>query len=344
MKNLLKITLTCGSLCLIFGLAPITQAQNLQNQLDFTPRLNFNLEIRNKADQEVQLGSQALTSGNANQAITHWLEALRLYESLPDLDGIGRVSSYLGSVYVSVGDFNAAENAMRKSLAVARSRQDQYRQIAALNNLGTLLLETGRNLEETEALFKEALDIAQSVGDAAGKGLSISNLGRLAYVQGDYIQAIDLYKLALPYRYEGNDRLGQANTLNNLGDAYQATAEYWEAINAYRQAKVTAESKNDLDHQYRAFEGIAKCYGALGFQNRAFEFLNQWATLAIANEDLSQELNVTRLSAYFYAELGDQNNAVYFYEKAINLATNLGADQEVALLKNNLSQVLYRTH
>lgn len=341
MKNLLKFTLTCSSLCLILGFPQITQAQNLQDQLNISPRLNFNLETRNKADQEVQLGSQALTNGNSQDAITHWLEALRLYESLPDLDGIGKVSGYLGSVYLSLGDFNAAEDAMRKSLAVARSRRDQYRQVSALNNLGTLLLETGRNLEEIEALFKEALDIAQATSDAAGKGLSLSNLGRLAYFQGDYIQAIDLYKLALPYRYEGNDRLGQANTLNNLGDAYQATAEYWEAINAYRQAKVTAESKNDLDHQYRALDGIAKCYGALGFHNRAFEFLNQWANLAIINEDMSQQLNVTRLSAYFYAELGDQNNARIYYEKAIELAINLGADQEVALLKNKLSQVLY---
>ena len=335
-----------SSLLLILSLTEIflpniVQGQSLEDQLNVTPRINLNLEVRSNADQEVNLGDQALQSGDRDQAISHWLEALRLYESIPDLYGIGKVSGYLAPVYLELGDFAAAENAMRRHLAVTRSRQDQQTMIRSLNNLGTLLLEMGRNLDEIESLFTEALEISQAVGDLAGQGLSLSNLGRLAYFEGYYVQAIEFYESAVNYRLDGNDILGQVNTLNNLGDAYQETDQYWKSINNYRLALVVAEGLGDLDSQYRAWEGLAESYGALGYHKTAFRFLNEWGNLAIATDNLDQQLNVTRLSAYFYWELRDQENALIFYQKAIDLARAIGADQEVALLKTQLSEVLY---
>jgi tetratricopeptide (TPR) repeat protein len=342
LKTQKKISLNIiFSLIFLLGLTPVTQGQNLRDQLNITPALNLNLETRNNADQEIALGSQALDRGNRDQAITHWQEALRLYESIADLDGIGKVSNYLGAVYVETGNFVAAENSMRRRLGVTRSRGDQYKKIHALNNLGTLLLEMGRNFQEIEALFMEALETSQGVGDLAGQGLSLSNLGRLAYFQGDYIQAIDFYTSAIKYRGESRDWVGQGNSLNNLGDAYQATLQYWEAIHSYRLAIVTAKSVGNLDNQYRGLEGIAESYGALGFHNRAFTFLNEWGNLAIATGNLRQQLNATSLSAYFYGELKDKENARIFYERAIDLATQLGSEQEIAFLKTQLSQALY---
>ena len=348
-------SVTFSSLFLIFGIAKNTPAQDLleqldvnppidfdlENQLNINPRINFDLDIRNNADQQIQLGLQALEVGNLDQTLNYWLEALALYESIPDLDGIGKASQYLGGLYVELGDFALAENSMRRRLAITRGRGDQYRQIHSLNNLGTLLLEMGRNFEEIDELFTEALEISEEVDDVSGIGLSLNNLGRLAYFQGDYIKAIDFYQSAIPYRYEANDTIGQANTLNNLGDAYQEIQEYWESISSYRRGKVAAETVGELNNQYRALEGISESFGALGFHNRAFTFLNQWVNLAIATQNARQQLKAIGLSAYFYGELGDKNNASIFYEQAIELATALGADQEVALLKNQYSQAIY---
>lgn len=342
-QKTLKLSII-SSLCLGLNLTTIKiiQAQSLEDQLNINPQINLNLEVRSNADQQVNLGREALNQGDRNSAINHWLEALALYESIPDQVGIGRVCAYLAPVYLELRDFAAAENMMRRNLAVLRDRQDQQTLIRSLNNLGTLLLEMDRNLDEVEFLFNEALTISQQVEDVTGQGLSLSNLGRLAYVEGDYILAIELYESAVRLRRQGHDFLGQANSLNNLGDAYQETRQYWQSINNYRFAQVVAQGIGNLDNQYRALEGLTESYGALGYHKTAFRFLNEWGNMAITQEDLIQQLNVTRLSAYFYAELKDRENAIIFYQKAIDLATLLGDDQEIALLKTQLSQVIYR--
>jgi tetratricopeptide (TPR) repeat protein len=54
--------------------------------------------------------------------------------------------------YAKLGRYQQAEDALRRRLGIARSRQDFQGQIYGLNNIGTVLLQAG-NLEAAQETF-----------------------------------------------------------------------------------------------------------------------------------------------------------------------------------------------
>jgi tetratricopeptide (TPR) repeat protein len=58
--------------------------------------------------------------------------------------------------------------------------------------------------------------------------------------QGLYDQALDSYRQALVIRREVGDRAGEGITLNNIGAVYDAQGLYDQALENYQQALVIA--------------------------------------------------------------------------------------------------------
>lgn len=293
-------------------------------------------EMRNEADLQLRLGSQAESKGQLEKAIAHWQNALNLYQKVDNNQGMGVTYDYLSLVYLRLGMYREAEDALRRRLAFARDAKDFQGQIYGLNNLGTALLQAGR-LDGAEMSFNEALVIARDVANIAGQGLSLSNLGLVAANRGDYYEAIKRYESALNYRRKAQDVIGQANTYNNLGDAYLAVKDPTNALYGYRLADSVASDTLDYNNHYRALKGSVASYNLLGRYTQAFAKLNEWAALARKNGDLAQELDATATAADLYRIVGDKQQAEKFYQDAIALAVTIGDQEQQALLRQRLS-------
>lgn len=321
------------------GIAPsLAQTPSFEDQ--FNVPLYEENQTRNEADLLVQLGQEARTEGDLNQAIAYWREAIERYEDVRDLEGLGIVYDYLGSTYLALNDFERAEDALRRRLGVARSRRNYQAQIYALNNLGTILLGRG-NAGGAATLFQEALELARRVGNRQGEGLSLNNLGLASSALQNYRQAIEFYEAAVSIRRRIRDSRSQANTLNNLADAYLRAGNYQNALSNYNRALTIAQAYDDSETQIRAVGGLAKSLVGQEQVKPALRRLGDWITLARESGNLSQELQAVRLSAQLYAALGNKAEAVRFYEQAIAIAQTIGDDQVETFLVNELSQLIY---
>ena len=58
--------------------------------------------------------------------------------------------------------------------------------------------------------------------------------------QGQYDQALSNFQQALVIRREIGNRAGEGATLNNIGAVYRAQGQYDQALSQYRQALVIA--------------------------------------------------------------------------------------------------------
>jgi tetratricopeptide (TPR) repeat protein len=72
--------------------------------------------------------------------------------------------------------------------------------------------------QHREALnyFQQALDIRREVGDRAGEGATLDNIGFVYDSQGLYDQALKTYQDALVIHREVGDRAEEGTTLNNI--------------------------------------------------------------------------------------------------------------------------------
>jgi tetratricopeptide (TPR) repeat protein len=297
-------------------------------------------EIREEADRLVRFGGQAERQGQYQKAIDYWLQAADIYQQLGELQALGLTYDYLGITYLKIDRLDAAENYLRRRLAIARDRKDIRGQIYGYNNVGTVLLQYG-NYEGAEAAFQEALILAQSVKSDEGQGLSISNLGLLAAMQGNYEAAIKHYEAAIIFRRRASDPIGEINTRNSLGDAYLALRNYDEAQISYGIARQLAREGQDVAGQFRAMRGLARTYIVAGNSNAALTELKKWTALARENQNLRQELAALRLTGQVYQSLEDWARAQQFFADALAIASAIEDVQQEALLRNELVRAIY---
>ncbi|MEM8604412.1 MAG: tetratricopeptide repeat protein [Cyanobacteria bacterium P01_H01_bin.121] len=315
---------------------------NLNQQMQI--RLNNGTAgpLRDRADQLLRQGDLQQRQGAFAKALTSWEEALDLYSGISDYQGVGASLDLIAITQGTLGNYHAAEEAMRQRLGMARTRQDFIGQVYALNNLGTILLQGGTilNVDAAEPAFTEALTIAEDVGHLEGQGLSLSNLGLTAFAKAEFGKAVKLYETSLKFRRQTDNPIGEANTLNNLGDAYWALDNYSDAIGAYGEALNTARFSDDPYNQFRAMDGLVEAHSSVGRIQRSLDLLTRRLELARSLNDTYEEFLTVRAFAEFYDRTLDKPVvAREFYIQAADFADRLGEDQSESTLRDRILQL-----
>jgi tetratricopeptide (TPR) repeat protein len=157
------------------------------------------------------LGVALNAEGNAQEAVIHYREALRLRP------GYAEAYNNLGVALAALGELEAAAEAYGAALAI---RPDYA---AAHNNLGAGLASAGKPREAIPH-YREAVRIRPNYAEAR------TNLGRALLAVGETDEAFRQYQEALRVRP------GYAEAHNDLGLALAAAGRPGEAVERYREA------------------------------------------------------------------------------------------------------------
>ena len=226
--------------------------------------------------------------GEANQALELARKSLVLSAELNEQDGLAQSLSFLGSIYVVLGQFEEAFAALEEALAIDRKSNEPRRIAVRLNNLG----ETARlqgDYKRAVTLYQEAITVVQQIGNLGGEMVYLSNLAGARIGLGDYKGAIaDLNRVMETVdsdwflSYEMERFLAQAN----LGLHRQS-----EALSAAKRALSLALASGDHG-------GIGKTWMVLGQIGARFgrplEITNQEGELILLTpaECFEESLNI----------------------------------------------------
>ncbi|MGK7892054.1 MAG: CHAT domain-containing protein, partial [Leptolyngbyaceae cyanobacterium] len=89
--------------------------------------------------------------------------------------------------------------------------------------------------QQAIALYEQSLVITREIGDRAGEGDSLGNMGIAYRNLNQYQQAIALHERSLIIAREIGDRAGESVALGNLGNAYLRLSQYQQALEGYQQ-------------------------------------------------------------------------------------------------------------
>jgi tetratricopeptide (TPR) repeat protein len=309
-------------------------APSLTEQLHAPPTQTTRAQ-RDVADQFLLVGQAQIKAGDPVQAIAALNEAANAYHYLGDLVGMGEAYEQLVKVYSELGRYDEAEQVVRRQLAIAHSNSNFSDQILALNNLGTLSLQSG-DLVTAQAAFAEGLTVAQDIDSESGMGLSLSNLGLIATANGQMNDARKYYEVAANYRARARDYVGQANTDSNLGDVYLAAGLTREAVGAYRLSLSLARELNEPYIQMRALDGLIALYRQLDEPRELTSYLSDRIELTLATGDDWQRLVTLRTLGEIHAENGNLTAAYESYQRALALAIQLDRKQVQGDLANRI--------
>ena len=180
----------------------------------------------------------------------------------------GRVLNAGGNLARKQGDFEAAEDLLRQSLALRRTL-GSLRDIAlTLNNLGTVAYHRGR-YADAQAFYEECLALKRQLGDQRSITITLSNLAEFYHEQGRLDDALTLYRECLTLLREIGDGQNTAVALLNVGTLYCDEADYSRAIENLTEAVAILHEVGDTFNLAEAVEQLGRAIGLDGRRDEA---------------------------------------------------------------------------
>jgi tetratricopeptide (TPR) repeat protein len=210
-------------------------------------------------------------------------------------------------------------------VAQAQTNQDRKAIADRLFREGFYLI-AGDNFERAIRKFNQALLIYQEIGDKAGVGKTLSNIGYVYYRKKEYEQALNYLQQALPIQREVGDGEEQKTTLNVMRRTYDDQglqlvnrSQYREAIEKFQQALVINRKLGQKDAEGLTLNQIGIAYTNLGEYELALNSYQQ--ALAIPPPYFAEYrgamlFNTGRL----YQALGQYELALKFYQESLDLS------------------------
>jgi len=222
------------------------------------------------------------------------------------------------------------------SYKVASDLKNDLLAAEALNTLGGLSLATGE-IEEARSFFQRALDRG---GNARELQARIElNLGILANIRGNLVEAVKHYEGAVDAYRATNDEHGSARAYVNLGIAHTDLRQYDWADSYFSMSYKIAERAGDPHLQGMCLVNHAEAHFARGRYEEALR--NAESALAIFDrlDSRSDKSEAYKMIGMVYRETGRLSLAESRLRTAIDLAVSAGsvlneadATRELALL------------
>jgi tetratricopeptide (TPR) repeat protein len=168
----------------------------------------------------------------------------------------GALLHQLGIVAQHRGDYDAALDWYKKSLAINEQLGDRAGMATSYHQLG-MVAEVRGEYDAALDWYNKSLGIEEQLGNRAGVAISYHHLGIVAHRCGHYDAAFDWYKKSLGILEQLGNRAAMAGSYYELGAIAQDRGEYDAALEWYNKALAIAKQLGD-----RA--GIARCYHQLG--------------------------------------------------------------------------------
>ncbi|HAJ64683.1 MAG TPA: hypothetical protein DCP31_40140, partial [Cyanobacteria bacterium UBA8543] len=172
--------------------------------------------------------------------------------------------------------------------------------------------------------YQQALAIAQEIGNKAGAGTALNNIGVVYNSQGQYSKALEYHQQALPIRQAIGDKVGEGSTLHNLGAVYDNLGQYSQALEYYQQALAIRQKIGDKKGEGTTLNNIGEVYSNLGQYPQALKS-NQQA-LAIAQEigDKAGEGTTLKSLGLLYLNQGQDLQALKYLQQALAIHKAIG--------------------
>lgn len=151
-------------------------------------------DVELRADTTIRLGT-ALLDTVPRDALSHFREAIALYDSVGNRYGQTRCLVNSGIAYQRLGQAADAELSYREALAMADAANVLDLTGLAALNLGVLLTRAGR-YDAADDQYQRAMKVFKKVKNEPRRVATLYNLAHLAYEQGDAAKAHNLAQAA----------------------------------------------------------------------------------------------------------------------------------------------------
>jgi CHAT domain-containing protein/tetratricopeptide (TPR) repeat protein len=196
--------------------------------------------------------------------------------------------------------------------------------------------------EKAERDWKEALEIATNLKDAAWMNRATGELGVISFLHGDSINATAMVAGALQKARSLNDVGAEIRYLTLIGDGLTEFRRYEQALQMFDEAIGLSEKTPGLGQSVMAYSGKATALVSLGRTHDAKDLLQKLLDAAHAKQAAGYESEGLEQLGKLEEMTGDLAAAVSDLRRAIALAQTVNGYRLITDANLDLSGILLR--
>ena len=203
------------------------------------------------------------SSGDFRKTLAALNEVLPLVSTLDEPNMVATTLNLAGGAYDVLGEPDKALEYYGNALSQFRAVGNRVSEAAALNNIGTIYLDTAA-WQQSLDYYAQALRISEAIGDAARQAAILHNIGSIELRLGDLEKSLDAYQRALRLHRATGDKAGQADTTTSIASAYVRLGQTSVAIDLFEQARSLRTDVGDPRGRAMTLLGLGNAYAAVG--------------------------------------------------------------------------------
>ncbi len=241
-------------------------------------------------------------TSNFGAALRYHLEALEYSQKASSIEQLVASYNNAGIVFRNIQMDNKALSFYRKALSISENNNYLEGVAVSFANIGSFYWYNGNN-EEALKYYEKSKEAFLKI-DSSGDGVagSYNNLANVYRTRGEYVKALELYRLSLDMSTDNGDLNLMAVTMKNIGICYKLKEDYVISLDYLRNAlKLATEislNKYILDTYYE----LSDLYSILGNNDKALDYyklysarkdslFNQYTTSVVAELGVKYDIN-----------------------------------------------------
>jgi CHAT domain-containing protein/Tfp pilus assembly protein PilF len=207
---------------------------------------------------------------------------------------------------IHIHDGNAAEagKMFRKSLEIARQRNDTYKQASILLNLGVLALHQ-EYFDEALTLLNASSDLAKPIHARLLLEKNTGNMGWAYHLMGNYEQALENFRQATEEATQLGVVADQAKWQTNAAQDTWLTGDLEGAVKLNEEVLPLAEKIEDTQDQDAIRVNLAYLYFLLNQPEKSEKYIDEGLAIARRIGDKRAELDIESLQGTLADKSGD---------------------------------------
>ena len=256
--------------------------------------------------------------GQREDARTLYESALRDGRATTPGD-VAQLHRLMSRAYLQDGEFGSADECALLALSVSEQAKDEAGRGRAINMLASIQWNQGRH-DEAQRLYLQARASALQVGDARLAAMTASNLGVIATVRGDDLEALRYYESGLGDARGGGLVEEMIIALTNLGLLNTHMRRLSEADHAFAEAREVCTLVGDLSTLIPIELHVAKLRIKQGEQHAARAAWERANALALQTGDAAADGEAEQVAGIIARADGEVAKAESHFLRAEKIA------------------------
>jgi two-component sensor histidine kinase/Tfp pilus assembly protein PilF len=268
-----------------------------------------------------KMGMIYYNQGEYENALVHYLQALKINESINNKNGVSDNLCNIGTVYRTQKKYEKALEYQFKALKMDEDSRNKYAIASDHTNIGNIYFDA-ENYDKAMIYYPKALKAFEELGDKQNTATVLNNIGAIYFNEGNFIMAVENFNKAIKiYETEG-DKLGIAIDLNNIGEVFAAQKKYNEAIEYFNKSLSIATEIGAKDIQKYNYNSLAEASANMKNYSAAYEYHKSYfdITNALLNSETNSHIN--EMAVKYETEKKEKENVLLKQENTQQSSLN----------------------